>query len=253
VGSGTSPPRPDQRLQQALDYSGIEEVSWRAVAPEFIEAWEQAEQLVLLGKTGRGKTTFATDVLARRHEQRKAKVCSFVTKNRDSTSEDLIAQGWHRITQWPPTYQQREAGKLILWPPYTKASTFPKDVRPAFLDAIDEIMEERNWTLYLDEAGYIVESLKLRTSMDELFTQSRSNGITLMAGSQRPVWVSRAMLSQHAWVCAFRIGDTEDAKRAAEVMGDRDRYAPVLLSLGPHQFLLVDTLGDNAVVSEIGS
>jgi hypothetical protein len=244
---------PAYRLDDALEYSGIEEVSWRAAAPEFIEAWEQAEQLVLLGKTGRGKTTFATDVLDRRHEQRKSSVCSFVTKNRDKTSEDLMAKGWNRIKEWPPTYKERQAGKLILWPPYTKASTYPRDVRPTFLESIDELMEEGNWTLYLDEAGYIVESLKLRTSMDELFTQSRSNGITLMAGSQRPVWVSRAMLSQHAWVCAFRIGDTEDAKRAAEVMGDRDRYSPVLSSLGPHQFLLVDTLGDNAVVSEIGS
>jgi Cdc6-like AAA superfamily ATPase len=253
VASATSPPRPDQRLPEALVYSDIEEVSWRAAAPEFIEAWEQAEQLVLLGKTGRGKTTFAVDVLDRRHKQRHASVCSFVTKKRDETSEKLIAKGWNRITTWPPTYAQRKAGKMILWPPYTRASTYPRDVRPVFLDALDEIMEEGNWTLYLDEAGYIVESLKLRTSMDELFTQSRSNGITLMAGSQRPVWVSRAMLSQHAWVCAFRIGDTEDAKRAAEVMGDRDRYAPVLSSLGPHQFLLVDTLGDNAVVSEIGS
>lgn len=246
-------PRPDERLPEALDYAGIEEVSWRAVAAEFIEAWEQGEQLVLLGKTGRGKTTFAVDVLERRHQQRQAKVCSFVTKKRDETSRQLIGAGWDRLVDWPPRYSQRNGGKLILWPPYTKPSTYPRDVRPTFLDAIDEIMEEGAWTLYLDEAGYIVESLKLRVSLDELFTQSRSNEITLMAGSQRPVWVSRAMLSQHAWVCAFRIGDTEDAKRAAEVMGDRDRYAPVVSALGPHQFLLVDTLNDNAVVSQVGS
>ena len=53
----------ESRLPAALDYADIEEVSWRAAAPDFIESWNQGEQLVLLGKTGRGKTTFATDVL----------------------------------------------------------------------------------------------------------------------------------------------------------------------------------------------
>lgn len=248
------PLRPEaSRLAEALDYAGIEEVSWRAAAPDFIEAWDQGEQLVLLGKTGRGKTTFAVDVLDRRHKQRQANICTFVTKKVDATSEALIGRGWDRIVDWPPTFKQRTGRKLILWPPYTKASTYPRDVRPTFLASLDEIMEEGRWTLYLDEAGYMVESLKLRVSLDELFTQSRSNEITLMAGSQRPVWVSRAMLSQHAWVCSFRIGDTEDARRAAEVMGDRDRYAPVVSALEPHQFLLVDTLADNAIVSQIGS
>lgn len=245
---------PAQRqLDDVLEDTGIEEVSWKAAAPTFIEHWDQGEHLVLLGKTGRGKTTFATDVLDRRHQQRKASVVSFVTKKRDDTSQKLMEMGWTKIIDWPPKYAQRQAGKLILWPPYTKASTYPKDVRPTFLAALDEVMEEGNWTVYLDEASYIVESLKLRISMDELFTQSRSNGITLVAGSQRPVWVSRAMLSQHCWCCAFKIGDMEDARRAGEVMGNRDRYTPVLLSLGPHQFLLVDTISDQAIVSEIGT
>ena len=248
--------RPDTdggRLGPALRESGIEIVSWRKAAPQFIEAWKQGEHLVLLGKTGRGKTTFAVDVLERRHEQRRAKIISMVTKKRDETSAALIGDGWSRITDWPPSYAQRKRGMLVLWPPYTKASTYPADVRSTFREALDEIMEEGSWTLYLDEASYMVESLRLRTSMDEFFTQSRSNKITLVAGSQRPVWVSRSMVSQHAWVASFRIGDMEDARRAGEVMGDRARYTPVINALGAHQFLLVDTIGDNAIVSEVTS
>lgn len=249
----SQPRRPENRQDQALYDADVEVVSWRACAPDFIENWEQGEQCILLGKTGRGKTTWASDVLQRRNKQRRASVATFVTKKRDPTSDDLITAGWDRIREWPPSYSQRQRGMLILWPPYTKASTYPVDVRPTFLSALDEIMEEGNWTLYVDEASYAVQSLKLRTSLDEFFTQSRSNGITLMAGSQRPVWVSRAQLSQHAWCCAFKIGDQEDAKRAAEVMGDRDRWSPVLRSLGEHQFLLVNTLTDEGVVSEVGT
>ena len=149
-------------LDEATEYAEVDVVSWDAVAPDFMEAWEQAEQLILLGKTGRGKTTFATDVLDRRAEQRKASVCSFVTKKQDNTSEELMTRGWHRIKEWPPNYRERQAGRIILWPPYTKPSTYPTFARPYFLHALDEIMEEGNWTLYLDEASYMVESLKLQ-------------------------------------------------------------------------------------------
>ncbi len=241
------------RLLDALDASTIEVVSWRTLKPTFIEKWEQGEHLVLLGKTGRGKSTAAIDFLEGRREQRHAAVVSFVTKKRDQTNAALVERGWHRTTDWPPTYAARKSGKVILWPPYTRASTYPKDVRPVFLEALDEIMEEGNWTLFLDEASYMVQSLKLRTSMDEFFTQSRSNGITLLAGSQRPVWVSRSMLSQHTWVACFKIGDSTDALRAGEVLGNKRRYAPVIEALGTHQFLLVETVSDEAYVSEIGT
>ncbi len=227
--------------------------SWKAVAPECIEAGNQGEHMIALGKTGRGKTTLINDCLERRHKQRDASCCSFVAKPQDRTSSDMLGLGWFRIKEWPPTYAQRKARKVMLWPAYTKASTYAKDVKGTFMHAIDEIMEEKRWTLYMDEAPYFVQSMGLRSSMDELFNQARSNEITLIAGAQRPVWVSRSMVSQHCWVACFRIGDMEDAKRAGEVMGDRDRYTPVILGLGEHEFMLVDTIGDNAIISQVGT
>lgn len=238
--------RPDRAA--AFAAADVPVVDWQRVAPDFIEAWGQGEHLILLGKTGRGKTTFAFEALERRWKQRNASVCVFVTKRRDDTTSRLR---WPTIRQWPPSYAQRKGRRVVLWPTYTRASTYPQDVRPTFLSALDEIMEEGNWTLYLDEASYMVQSLRLRTSMDELFTQSRSNGITLLAGSQRPVWVSRGQLTQHVWVACFRIGDQEEAKRAAEVMGDRERFTGVIRALGDHELLLMNSLSDDAVVTEV--
>jgi len=232
---------------------GIPTVSWKAAAPDFIEHWGQGEHLITIGKTGRGKTTLINDVLNRRHDQRGASICSFICKVKDSTSSDLLAEDWSKLLEWPPTFAQRKAGKVMLWPKYTRASSYAKDARPTFLQAIDEVMEEGCWTLYLDEAPYYVESMGLRKSMDELFNQARSNEITLVAGTQRPVWVSRSMVSQHCWVACFKVGDQEDARRAGEVIGDRDRYTPVIRGLGEHQFLLVDSIGDNAIISEVGT
>lgn len=231
----------------------IPRVSWRELAPTFIANWPQGAHFVVLGKTGRGKTTLCVDVCNRRWEQRQAKVCSFVTKDQDETSSKLLRRGWSRIHDWPPTYAERKKGRVILWPPYTKASTYVRDTRHVYRHALDEILAEKAWTLYLDEASYLVQSMGLRQSMDELFTQSRSNNITLVAGSQRPVWVSRSQLTQHSFVACFRIGDIDDARRAGEVIGNRDRYTPAVLNLGPHEFLLVDTINDWAYISEVGT
>lgn len=238
--------------QPQLDAT-IEVVPWRRLAPTFLRNWNQGQHLVLLGKTGRGKTTFEVDIMERRHDMRQAKCCSMVTKRRDETSARLIAKGWHRIYDWPPPYAARRDGRIILWPSYTKASTYAKDRRATFVKAFDEIIDESNWTLCLDEASYMVESMRIRTTIDELFTQSRSSGITLIAGSQRPVWVSRSMVSQHTWVCCFRIGDSTDARRAGEVLGTKDRYTQVIQRLGAHEFLLVETIDDQAYISQVGT
>lgn len=231
----------------------VEVASWRKVLPTLLRNWEQGEHFVILGKTGRGKTTLEVELMEKRHALRRASACSMVTKRRDETSARLVSRGWHRIYDWPPPYSARKSGKIILWPSYTRASTYAKDRRHIFVDAFDEIITEGNWTLCLDEASYMVESMRIRTSIDELFTQSRSNGITLIAGSQRPVWVSRSMVSQHCWVACFRIGDSTDARRAGEVLGDKDRYAGLVQALGPHQFLLANTITTEAVVTEVGT
>lgn len=242
-----------RNLDEALYDADCEEAPWRRVLPTLLRNWEQGQHFVTLGKTGRGKTTLEIALMEGRHRSRSAQVCSMVVKKRDETSAKLVARGWHRIYDWPPPYAARRSGKIILWPTYTKASTYAKDRRPIFVEAFDEIIEEGSWTLCLDEASYMVESMRIRTSIDELFTQSRSNNITLIAGSQRPVWVSRSMVSQHCWVACFRIGDTTDARRAGEVLGDKDRFAPLIQRLGSHQFVLANTITTEAVVTEVGT
>jgi hypothetical protein len=244
------PARVRASLEEICDYAELPIASWEEVWPEFLADWDQGQHLVTLGKTGLGKTTFSFDVLEKRHRLRGASCAIFCTKKRDETVAGLQ---WPQMKEWPPNYKQRRARKFILWPTYTKGSTYPVDARPILLDALDGIIDEGSWTLYLDEASYLVEQLKLRISIDELFTQSRSNGITLIAGSQRPVWVSRAMVSQHTWLACFKIGDWDDAKRAAEVLGDRDRFAEVVNRLDIHDFVLVNTNTGGGVVSRLGT
>jgi hypothetical protein len=241
-------PRVRASLEDVAAEAEVPIVPWEEVAPEFIDNWEQGQHLVTLGKTGRGKSTFVIEATTLRWKWRQASVCVFITKQTDETWSKT---GWGRIADWPPTYKQRQARRVLFWPPYTKASTYAQDRRQVFLEAFDEILAEGKWTLVLDEASYLVQSMHLRTSIDELFTQSRSAKITLVAGSQRPVWVSRGEVSQHSWLAAFKVGDMDDARRAGEVIGDRDRYTAILHALGDHDFVLVNTVTGQGVITRI--
>jgi energy-coupling factor transporter ATP-binding protein EcfA2 len=249
-----SPPPPDRRparrapLEELAEAADLPIVSWEDVGPEFIGAIQQGEHIVTLGKTGLGKSTFSFTVANGLWRERGASCCGFVTKKRDDTSTN---QGWPIIHEWPPTYAVRKERRCLLWPRYTKASTYAADRGPVFRDAIDEIMEEGDWVLYLDEASYLVQSMRLRTSIDELFTQARSNKITLIAGSQRPVWVSRGEVSQHTWIACFLIGDEDEAGRAGEVLGNKRRYAPVIPALAPHQMILLNSTTNEGVVTKV--
>jgi energy-coupling factor transporter ATP-binding protein EcfA2 len=246
-------------LEQVAADADLPVVDWDAVSDEFIGSIEQGQHIVTLGKTGLGKSTFSFVVANGLWERRGASVAAFITKKEDRTSAE---QGWIRLGEWPPSFAQRrmpppgrprgsESTRVLVWPSYTKASTYARDRAPVFLRAIDEIMEEGGWVLYLDEASYLVQSMRLRTSLDELFTQARSNGITLIAGSQRPVWVSRGEVSQHTWIAAFKIGDSDDANRAGEVLGDRKRFAPVIPLLEPHQILLINSTTGEGVITMV--
>ena len=254
-------PRPVTRptLAQLAAEAGLPIVEWSQVAEEFLSSIEQGEHIVTLGKTGLGKSTFSFVVADGLWERRGASVCGFLTKPEDDTA---TSQGWPRLSEWPPSYAQRRmpspgrprwttSTRVLLWPPYTKASTYAHDRRSVFLRAIDEIMDEGKWVLYLDEASYLVQSMKLRTSIDELFTQARSRGITLIAGSQRPVWVSRGEVSQHTWIACFKIGDSDDANRAGEVLGDKRRYGPVIPALEKHQIMLLNSTTNEGVITQI--
>ena len=224
---------------------------WSEVLPEFMELWEQGQHVIIIGRTGRGKTTFEHAILDARLEERDASVVIIETKPRDRTMQRLAREGWHVIKRWPPDYAARASRRVILWPPYSVPSRARATTGPVIVEALDEIMLEGGWTVCLDEAGYLVETLGLRHVLDEFWQGARTSGICLVAGSQRPVWIARGQVSQGDWAISFVISDEDDRERMAQVMGSRKLWKPEIARLRDHQLLLVNTMTQAGVVTTV--
>lgn len=231
------------------DAGEIRRVRWSALRGPFLNRWEAGQHLALLGPTGSGKTFVAVDLLEGRARRRDASVVIFASKRRDST---LTKLGWPIIREWPPNYEQRQGRRIILWPPYGRASAARAN-RGVFEHALDEILEEGGWTVYLDEAIYFTEQLGLRPILDEYWNTARSSGITVVASSQGVSWVPRAMFSQQQWAVVFGLHDRDIRDDAARMAGNRQRFEPVIAGLHEHEFLLTRTRTGQAFVSKVGT
>lgn len=232
-----------------LAESGIRRVRWSALRPTFMAQWEPGQHVAVIGPTGSGKSYLALDLLEYRAERRGAHVIALGTKKRDETLQSL---GWPRIKSWPPDYEHREARRIVLWPDYKSSST-ARENRPVYVHALDEILEEGHWTVYLDEAAYFVETLGMRAQLDEYWNTARSAGITVVSSSQGVSWVPRAALTEQQWMFIFRLTDEDVRDRAAQIAGDKRRFAPVISRLRDREFLLVRTRTGEAWISRVGT
>lgn len=115
----------------------------------------------------------------------------------------------------------------MLDPPYEKQ-------RLEFGKALYRVWQEGGWTVYLDELFYLTQEVKLNRPITMLFTQGRSQDITVVAGMQRPVHVTRFALSQATHVLSF-YQEQRDARIVAEAT--TVRILPVLSSLARHEFV----------------
>lgn len=243
-------PATDEAAQ--LRAADVERTRWSVLRPYFLAHWEAGQHVAIVGPTGSGKSYLAFDILEARAQRRGAHVIVLGTKRRDPTLEQLERDGWARIPSWPPDYEHRELRRVILWPPYRTSST-ARENRPIYVHALDEVLEEGGWTVYLDEAAYFVETLRMREQLDEYWNTARSAGVTVVSSSQGVSWVPRAALTEQSWLFVFKLTDEDVRDRAAQIAGDRKRFAPVIAALRPQEFLLVQTRTGRAHISRVGT
>lgn len=216
----------------------IERVPWSELRADVVYHLDPGNHMAMLGMSGSGKTTLAINLLNHLVAERDSFAVALGVKPRDATLKKI---GWPIIREWPPDFEQRAGRKVVLWPPYSKPSQAKNTTGPVVRDALDEIMLEGAWRIFVDEMAYLVQSLGLRTVLDEYWNAARSSDISLIAATQRPAWLARSAVSQVDWVVCFRINDMDDQTRAAEICGDRKRFMPLIANLSKekHEFLIV--------------
>jgi hypothetical protein len=215
---------------------------WEEFAELFRTAHRQGEHVAIVGQTGSGKSVLALSlckIIGSRpgRDRRPARVVILGTKPRDETLSSL---GWPVIKKWPPAYGQEHC---IVWPRGGSASKETANQRAVFRPLLDIIYQEGGQTVEIDEAAYFEEpppdGLGLRGIMVKIWTNARSNKLTLVACTQRPRHVTLSMWTEPSWIFIFAPDDLDDLKRVAELSGARDAVLELASQLGPHEFICV--------------
>lgn len=201
--------------------------------------WQQGEHVSLVGSTGSGKSYLGLRLLDRRKW-----VAVLATKPGDDTLDELLDKRvgrkpvWVEIKKWPPPALRQ---KVILWPDFRRLKDTAQQ-RAVFSHAIDEMFAAGSWCMYMDEAYYLSKQLGLEREMKLCWTQGRSIGLSIVAGTQRPAWVPLEMWSQCSHLFMFRSSDKRDLDRVAEMGGGvADVIRDVAPRLGKHEFLYHST------------
>lgn len=219
----------------------IEPTPWDQFKAGFI--WKQGEHLAAIAPTGAGKTTLFSELMPYR-----AWNIVFGTKPADDSYDKILRSGYKRIESVREIRSFHQ--NYMLWPKQRK--TIPETMvaqRAAFREAMDFIVQQKAWTVWVDESKYISEMLKLKTELTYMLEQLRSINATIICGAQRPAFLPLSVLSNSTHVFLWKTTNRDDAKKLADIGGiDHREIMQELQTLGRYEFLYIKTRGTEAEV-----
>src|SRR5215471_7225455 len=174
--------------------------------------WAQGQHVTLLGSTGTGKTELLEQLVSLRKH-----VVVFRVKSDTLAWRKFRRTDSARSMTWPWARKDDEgAVRLLLHPP-------PERRADEFRQAIRTAYRQGNWTLAFDELHEMMQ-LGLEQDLINIYSEGRSEGVTLIGGTQRPTEVTRKgtqrwAFSQLTHLFAFQTRDDRELKTVAEMFG----------------------------------
>ncbi len=202
--------------------------------------WKQGEHVTIIGPTGQGKTTLALDLMGMRGYP-----LIIATKPRDTTMERMRRQGWHTIRKWPPT-----RNRTILWPKLTRTTDKPEQAR-AIREALDNVFVTGGYAVLIDELSYVIDGLKCREQVTQIWQQGRALGISLVTCILRPSHVPLLAYDQATHIIMFRDNDETNLKRMGGLgHWSRAEIIGAVSTLNRHEFLMLNTRNGSMIRSK---
>lgn len=195
--------------------------------------WQQGEHVTIIGPTGQGKTTLALELM----EQRGYPII-VATKPKDSTMERMKKQGYKVVRSY------KDLGKYprtILWPKLER----PRDKYEQAVEiqkALEQIFVSGGYAVLIDELSYVLDELKCKTEITQIWQQGRSNNISLVTCVLRPSHVPLLAYDQATLVIMFRDADEVNLKRMGGLgHWNRKEIINAVGGLDRHEFLVLNT------------
>lgn len=240
--------------KQSQTETEVKTAAWSSFYPYFAKQWRQGEHVSTIGQTGSGKSYLNLRIIALRKYY-----ILFLTKGNDTTLDTFIARNDIEVIEtWPPTGYNDH---IALWPRFRGLSSFAAQqlafkraingYRNRFKRKIDGIYTEGGWSVLVDEVSYFTDQLKLDSELAMLWTQGRSNNISLVASTQRPRDVPQLMFNQWSHLFVFQTTDDYELKRIASIGGNNSRIVLEKVPYLPqYHFLYLNRRG-TAIISKV--
>lgn len=179
--------------------------------------WRQGEHVVVIGRTGSGKTYLLSKLI-----QLRQYVVFFRTKPDKNKFPNLI------VTRRADAMRHFNGMRLLLEPDYRRQAVEGYNM-------LENAWQDGSWCVVMDELWYAEEQLGLRDYVNRMLTQGRSKDITAVLGVQRPVDISRFALSETKHVFVFQT-EGRDLKFTLRD-STTERIVPAVQSLKKYEFI----------------
>lgn len=224
-------------------------VDWDEFQSLFV--WRQGEHITLIGPTGCGKTTLTNELVDRRGYS------IFIGSKRvDDTQEELKALRFTPV----PNADQIHPDISRRW--YVKPKVNPKDDadqiiahnRKVIRETLMRAYHEGGWAVFIDEGRYVTDFLQLKKEVVLLLTQGRSQGNSVVTGTQRPRHVPLEAYDQATHLFFWSDPDLQNVQRTAEMVGMDKREAVAMVNgLAFHEFYYHNTRTGESYISKVST